>query len=121
MKPGNLFIQGAKSVGKTRDKDSIERTSGPSVCGFLFLAEKSQIPIGFQSPAFPNTAENRKLQSTSQQDYQVLFDRRSKASAVISAERLLWFGTSLLLSFYLTPLPKERIELWKKDCLLLNV
>ena len=58
MKPGNLFIQGAKSVGKTRDKDSIERTSGPSVCGFLFFAEKFQTPIGFQSPAFPNTAEN---------------------------------------------------------------
>ena len=24
MKPGNLLIQGAKSVGKTRDEDSIE-------------------------------------------------------------------------------------------------
>ena len=103
MKPGNLLIQGAKSGGKTRDKDSIERTSDPSVCGFYFFAEKSQIPIA------------------SQRDYQVLFDRRNKASAVISAERLLWFGTSLLLSFYLTPPLTERIELWKKDCLPLNV
>ncbi len=36
MKPGNLFIQGAKSGGKTRDKDSIERTSGPS-CDVRFF------------------------------------------------------------------------------------
>ena len=35
MKPGNLLIQGAKSGGKTRDEDSIFRTSSPSVCGFL--------------------------------------------------------------------------------------
>ena len=36
MKPGNLLIQGAKSGGKTKDKDSIERTSNPSVCIFYF-------------------------------------------------------------------------------------
>ncbi len=48
MKPGNLLIQGAKSVGKTRDEDSIERTSGPSVCGFYFALRN---PIRFLKPS----------------------------------------------------------------------
>ena len=39
MKPGNLLIQGAKSVGKTRDEDSIERTSSP-MCGFFYVRRK---------------------------------------------------------------------------------
>ena len=35
MKPGNLFIQGAKSGGKTKDEDSIERTSDLRCAVFL--------------------------------------------------------------------------------------
>ena len=36
MKPGNLFVQGAKSGGKTKDEDSINSRIESSVCGFLF-------------------------------------------------------------------------------------
>ncbi len=50
MKPGNLLIQGAKSVGKTRDEDSIERTSGPSVCGFYFFRREIPNPNRFSVP-----------------------------------------------------------------------
>ena len=35
MKPGNLFIQGAKSGGKTKDEGSINSRIESSVCGFL--------------------------------------------------------------------------------------
>ena len=39
MKPGNLFIQGAKSGGKTKDEGSIISRIESSVCGF-FLCYK---------------------------------------------------------------------------------
>jgi len=48
MKPGNLLIQGAKSGGKTRDEDSILRTSGPSVCGFFM-----SLQIAAKPPCLP--------------------------------------------------------------------
>ena len=37
MKPGNLFIQGAKSGGKTKDEDSIQHTSNLR-CVHFYLA-----------------------------------------------------------------------------------
>ncbi len=37
MKPGNLYLQGAKSGGKTRDEDSIFTHIGSSVCGFFVM------------------------------------------------------------------------------------
>ena len=40
MKPGNLFIQGAKSGGKTKDEDSINSRIESSVCGFLFYKDE---------------------------------------------------------------------------------
>ena len=39
MKPGNLFIQGAKSGGKREMRIRYTRTSNP-MCGFLCLNEK---------------------------------------------------------------------------------
>ena len=50
MKPGNLLIQGAKSVGKTRDEDSIERTSGPT-CDVRFFVLSLRNPIRFLKPS----------------------------------------------------------------------
>ena len=38
MKPGNLIIQGAKSGGKTKDEDSIVRTSDLGVRFFYSSA-----------------------------------------------------------------------------------
>ena len=37
MKPGNLFIQGAKSGGKTKDEGSIISRIESSVCGFFYF------------------------------------------------------------------------------------
>ena len=42
MKPGNLFIQGAKSGGKTKDEDSINSRIESSVCGFFYEKEKNK-------------------------------------------------------------------------------
>ena len=38
MKPGNLFIK-VLNPAATKDEDSIERTSDPSMCGFYFYQE----------------------------------------------------------------------------------
>ena len=40
MKPGNLYFQGAKSGGKTKDEDLINSRIGSSVCGFFYEKER---------------------------------------------------------------------------------